>query len=106
MSHANDKREFSRIRVSFPVSIELPNQKLAEGNAVNIGQGGMLISCSSGNIFSKLDDVNLYLPFNHNQNKYAIAAKVTRIQGNNIGLFFYSDPTEYLQEALSDITTN
>lgn len=106
MSDANEKREHSRISVSFPVSIELPNSKRTEGTAINIGQGGMLINCASGCLFHKLDDVNLYLPINHNQNSYAIAAKVTRIQGDTIGLFFYSDPSEYLQEALGEVSAH
>ena len=103
MPSNSDKREYSRISVSFPVSIELPNRKRTKAVAINIGQGGMLVSCSSGSSFSKLDDVNLYLPINHNQNNYAIAAKVTRVQGNKVGLFFYSDPSEYIQEALGEM---
>ena len=103
MPSYRDKREYSRINVSFPVSIELPNRKRAKAVAINIGQGGMLVNCSSGSSFSKLDDVNLYLPINHNQNNYAIAAKVTRVQGNKVGLFFYSDPSEYLQETLGEM---
>ena len=103
MQSNRDKREYSRIKVSFPVSIELPNRKRTQAVAMNIGQGGMLVNCSSGSFFSKLDDVNLYLPMNHNQNNYAIAAKVTRVQGNKVGLFFYSDPSEYIQEALGEM---
>lgn len=99
---SHEKREYARISVSFPVSIELPNRKRAKAVAVNIGQGGMLVDCVSGVNVSKLDDVNLYLPINHNQNSYAIAAKVTRVQGNKVGLFFYTDPSEYIQESLGD----
>jgi len=100
MYHAHENRESVRTRVNFPVSIELPNRKLAKAVAVNIGKGGILLDCVSSASFSKLEDVNLYLPINHNQNSYAIAAKITRIQGNKISLFFYSDPSEYLQESL------
>jgi hypothetical protein len=102
MSRVNEKREYSRYNVDFPVSIELSNRKRVTGYAINIGQGGMLIQQVSDARISKLDDVNLYLPINHNQNNYAIAAKVTRVNGDRIGLFFYSDPTEYLEEALAD----
>ncbi len=101
MHSTHEKRECSRISVSFPVSIELANQKQARGIAVNIGQGGMLLECTSGTVFAKMDDVNLYLPYNHNLGNFIIAAKVTRVDGSQIGLFFYSDPSEYLQEALS-----
>ncbi len=101
MHSTHDKREYSRVSVSFSLSIELSNQRQAKGVAINIGQGGMLLECTSGTAFSKLDDVNLYLPYNHNQGNFAIAAKVTRVNGSQIGLFFYSDPSEYLQETLS-----
>lgn len=101
MHHSNDKRECQRTPVNFPVNIELSNQKRAKGTAINIGKGGMLLGNVSGAVFSKLDDVNLYLPINHSQNSYAIAAKIIRVSGGQIGLFFYSDPTEYLQESLS-----
>lgn len=100
MPQTNEQREYTRISVDFPVSIELPNQQRAKALAINIGQGGMLVKCISESSFSKLDDVNLYLPINHNQNNYAIAAKVTRVDGSKIGLFFYSDPSEYIQEIL------
>ncbi|MCW8930946.1 MAG: PilZ domain-containing protein [Gammaproteobacteria bacterium] len=100
MPLTHDKRACSRIRVNFPVSIELSNQKTAKGTAINIGQGGMLLDHVSGATFSKLDDVNLYLPINHSKNSFAIAAKITRIEGSQIGLFFYSDPSEYLLEAI------
>ncbi len=100
MYNAHEKRECSRISVNFPVGIELSNQKRAKGTAINIGQGGMLLSNVSGAVFSKLDDVNLYLPLSHSQNSFAIAAKVTRVEGSQIGLFFYSDPSEYIQETL------
>lgn len=99
MHSTHDKREYSRTRVSFPVNIELSNQRLAKGTAINIGQGGMLLENVSGATLNKLDDVNLYLPINHSQNSFAIAAKVTRVNNGQIGLFFYSDPSEYLQEA-------
>lgn len=101
MHSAHEKRECSRISVNFPVSIELSNQKRAKGTAINIGQGGMLLDHVSGAVLSKLDDINLYLPINHSQNSFIIAAKVTRIEGSQIGLFFYSDPSEYIQETLS-----
>lgn len=100
MHSTHNKREYSRISVSFPVNIELPDQRHAKGTAVNIGKGGMLLENVSGAVFSKLDDVNLYLPINQSQNSFAIAAKITRIEGSQIGLFFYSDPSEYLQETL------
>lgn len=103
MHHQHEKREFTRVSVNFTLSVELPNRKRAKATALNIGRGGMLIQCTSSTNFSKLDDVNLYLPINHNQNSYAIAAKVTRIQGNKIGLFFYSDPSDYLQETFNEI---
>lgn len=106
MQHSSEKREYARIRVSFPVSIELPNRKRAKAVAVNIGQGGMLVDCVSGASFSKLDDVNLYLPINQNQNSYAIAAKVTRVHGSMIGLFFYTDPSEYIQGSLHESLVN
>ena len=102
MQRSSEKREYARLSVNFPVSIELPNRKRAKAIAINIGQGGMLVDCVSEASFSKLDDVNIYLPINHNQNSYAIAAKVTRVQGNQIGLFFYTDPSEYLQESLGE----
>ncbi|WP_198263690.1 PilZ domain-containing protein [sulfur-oxidizing endosymbiont of Gigantopelta aegis] len=95
----HNKREYSRNSVSFNVGIELANGQRAKGTAINIGRGGMLLDKISGTILSKLDDVNLYLPINHSQNSYSIAAKVTRVDGTQIGLFFYSDPSEYLQEA-------
>lgn len=98
MHSTNEQRQYSRLNVSFPVSIELSNQKHAEGTAVNIGKGGMLLNNVSGASLSKLDDVNIHLPVNHNQNSFIIAAKVTRVNGKQIGLFFYSDPSEYLQE--------
>lgn len=100
MHSTQEKREYSRISVNFPVNIELSNQRRTQGTAINIGQGGMLLECTSETIFSKLDDVNLYLPVNHSQNSFAIAAKITRVDGSLIGLFFYSDPSEYLQETL------
>ncbi len=100
MSHAHEKREYVRNSVNFPVSIELPNREPAKAVAVNIGQGGMLLDCLSSASFSRLEDVNLHLPINQNQNSYAIAAKITRIQDNQISLFFYSDPSEYIQETL------
>ncbi len=100
MHAAHDKREYSRTHVNFPVSIELSNQRQAKATAINIGKGGMLIEHVSGAVLNKLDDVNLYLPINHSQNSFAIAAKVTRVNDGQIGLFFYSDPSEYLQEAL------
>lgn len=100
MHSAHDKREYSRTSVNFPVSIELSDQRQANGIAVNIGKGGMLLDSVSGATFCKLDDVNLYLPLNHNQNSFTIAAKITRVEGNQIGVFFYSDPSEYLQETL------
>ena len=100
MHSTHDKRENSRISVSFPVRIELSDQRRANGIAINIGKGGMLLDSVSGATFSKLDDVNLYLPLNHNQNSFTIAAKIIRVEGNQIGLFFYSDPSEYLQETL------
>lgn len=101
MSSTHEKRGFARTRVSFPVSIELANSKKVPAVAINIGKGGMLLNCDSGTSFSKLDDVNLYLPINHNKNSYTIAAKVTRVQGNNIGLFFYSDPSNYLNDMIT-----
>ncbi len=98
MSNSHEQRQYSRVNVSFPVSIELPNQNRARATAVNIGQGGMLIKDISGLSFSKLDDVNIYLPIDNKQNSvYTIAAKVTRVQDNEMGLFFYSDPSEFLQ---------
>ena len=100
MPPSHEKREYHRTVVNFPVNIELPNRKKARAVAINIGKGGMLLKHVSGANFNKLDDVNLYLPINHNQNSYAIAAKVTRVEGNIIGLFFYSDPSDYI----SDIT--
>ncbi len=93
-----EQRQYSRANVSFPVSIELPNRKRAKAIAVNIGQGGMLVKGVSGIRFSRLDDVNVYLPIDEKLNSvFTIAAKVTRIKGNEMGLFFYSDPTEFLQ---------
>ena len=101
MHSTHNKREYLRTSVNFPVQIELSNQTRAKGTAINIGKGGMLLDNVSGAVFSKLDDVNLYLPINHSQNSFAIAAKVTRIKGSQIGLFFYSDPSEYLHETIS-----
>jgi len=98
MHSTHEKRQYSRISVNFPVSIGLSNQNRAKGTAVNIGKGGMLLDGVSGVSLSKLDDVNIHLPLNHNQNNFIIAAKVTRVNGRQIGLFFYSDPSEYLQE--------
>jgi hypothetical protein len=95
----HNKREYSRTCVSFTVGIELANGQRAKGTAINIGRGGMLLDKVSGIVLSKLDDVNLYLPINHSQNSFSIAAKVTRVNEGQIGLFFYSDPSEYLQEA-------
>ncbi len=98
MPNIPEQRQFSRTSVSFPVSIELPNRKRAKATAVNIGQGGMLVRGVSGVNFSRLDDVNIYLPIDEKQNSvYTIAAKVTRITGSEMGLFFYSDPSEFLQ---------
>ena len=101
MHSTREQRQYSRISVNFPVSIELSSQKRAKGTAVNIGKGGMLLDGVSGVSLSKLDDVNIHLPLNHNQNNFIIAAKVTRVNGNQIGLFFYSDPSEYLQELVN-----
>ena len=101
MHDTHNKRQYKRMNVSFPVNIELANQKYAKGTAVNIGQGGMLLTDVSGASLSKLDDVNIHLPLNHNQNNYTIAAKVTRVNGSEIGLFFYSDPSDYLQDSLN-----
>jgi len=101
MQQTNNKREHFRTKVNFPVSIELPNQDRSDAIAVNIGKGGMLLNCDGTENFSKLDDVNLHLPLNHNQNNYAISAKITYINNNQIGLFFYSDPTEYLEKAFN-----
>ncbi|MCU7939309.1 MAG: PilZ domain-containing protein [gamma proteobacterium symbiont of Bathyaustriella thionipta] len=101
MYSSHEHRQNNRISVNFPVSIELANQKRAKGTAVNIGQGGMMLSNVSGASLSKLDDVNIHLPLNHNQNSFVIAAKVTRVNGSQIGLFFYSDPSEYLQESFN-----
>lgn len=93
-----EQRQYSRTTVSFPVHIELPNRKRAKATAVNIGQGGMLVKGVSGVSFSKLDDVNVYLPIDKKQSSvFTIAAKVTRVQGSELGLFFYSDPSEFLQ---------
>ena len=98
MPNTPEQRQFSRTSVSFPVSIELPNRKRAKATAVNIGQGGMLVKGVSGISFSRLDDVNVYLPIDEKQNSvFTIAAKVTRIKGSEMGLFFYSDPSEFLQ---------
>ncbi|NOQ79617.1 MAG: hypothetical protein GQ546_09480 [Gammaproteobacteria bacterium] len=101
MHSTPEQRQYSRLSVNFSVSIELANQKRIKGTAVNIGQGGMLLSGVSGASLSKLEDVNIHLPLNHNRNSFVIAAKVTRIEGNQVGLFFYSDPSEYLQESLN-----
>lgn len=99
--HTHEQRQHSRLSVNFLVSIELINQKRAKGTAVNIGKGGMLLQDVSGASLSKLDDVNIHLPLNHNLNNFIIAAKVTRVNGNQIGLFFFSDPSEYLQELVN-----
>jgi len=99
MHTSHDKREYHRRCVNFPVSIELANQKRAKGTAINIGQGGMLIDNISGASFNKLDDVNLHLPISQSQNSFIISAKITRIKDGQVGLFFYSDPSEYIQEA-------
>ncbi|MCU7818606.1 MAG: PilZ domain-containing protein, partial [gamma proteobacterium symbiont of Lucinoma myriamae] len=101
MHSTPEQRHYSRLSVNFSVSIELANQKRIEATAVNIGQGGMLLRGVSDASLSRLDDVNIHLPLNHNYNSFIIAAKVTRIKGNEIGLFFYSDPSEYLQESLN-----
>ena len=98
MPPSHEQREYHRTAVNFPVNIELPNRKRARAMAINIGKGGMLLKHVSGASFTKLDDVNLYLPINHNQNSYAIAAKVTRVEGNIIGIFFFSDPSDYISE--------
>jgi len=105
MNTSHEKRGSLRIEVNFSVSIELPNKKRINATAINIGKGGMLIDCVSSVFFSKLDDVNLYLPINHNKNNYAIAAKITHIIDSKIGLFFYSDPSDYLSEMLSKSET-
>ncbi|MCU7833784.1 MAG: PilZ domain-containing protein [gamma proteobacterium symbiont of Taylorina sp.] len=101
MQQTYNKREHFRTKVNFPISIELPNQERSDAIAVNIGNGGMLVDCNTSKHFSKLDDVNLHLPLNKNQNNYAISAKITYIKNNQIGLFFYSDPSEYLEKAFS-----
>ena len=98
MHSYQNKRECSRITVNFPVNIELSDQKQAKGTAVNIGKGGILLEKVSGAKLSKLDDVDLHLPISRSQNNFTITAKVTRVNGSQIGLFFYSDPSEYLQE--------
>ena len=101
MQQRYNKRKHFRAKVSFPLSIELANQERTTAMAVNIGQGGMLLECPEYELFSKLDDVNLYLPLEHKQNSYTISAKITHIKDNEIGLFFYSDPTEYLEKTLA-----
>ena len=101
MQQGFNKREHFRTNVDFPVGIELPNQERINATAINIGKGGMLLDCSAHEHFSKLDDVNLHLPLNHNQNNYAISAKITYIKDNQIGLFFYSDPSEYLEKVIN-----
>ena len=78
-----------------------PKSPILQGFTCNIGKGGMLLQDVSGASLSKLDDVNIHLPLNHNQNNFIIAAKVTRVNGNQIGLFFFSDPSEYLQELVN-----
>lgn len=98
MQSTHEQRQYGRLSVSFPVSIELSNQTRIEGTAVNIGQGGMLLSLVSDTSLSKLDDVNIHLPVSQYHNSFIIAAKVTRVNGSRIGLFFYSDPSEYLQD--------
>ena len=102
MNTSHEKRNSLRIEVNFSVSIELPNKKQIKAIAINIGKGGMLVDCASSVFLSQLDDVNLYLPINHNQNNYAIAAKITHINDSKIGLFFYSDPSDYISELLSE----
>ena len=98
MLETNNKRTHFRTSVNFPISIELSNQERIDATAINIGKGGMLINCPTHNYCSKMDDVNLHLPLNHNQNNYSISAKITHIDGSQIGLFFYSDPSEYLEK--------
>lgn len=100
MQKTYNKRVHFRIRVNFPVSIELPDQERIDAIAINIGQGGMLLDCKTHGHLSNLDDVNLHLPLNHNQNNYAISAKITHIKDSRIGLFFYSDPSEYIEKAV------
>ena len=98
MQQSYNKREHFRTSVNFPVSIELPNQERINAIAINIGKGGMLLDCTAHDHFSKLDNVSLHLPLNHNQNNYAISARITHIKNNQIGLFFCSDPSEYLEK--------
>lgn len=100
MLQTQNKREYFRTKVNFPVSIELSNQERIDAIAVNIGKGGMLIRCTAYDHFSKMDDVNLHLPLNHKQNNYAITAKITHVKDSQIGLFFYSDPSEYIEKAV------
>ncbi len=101
MQNNQDKRQYQRTHINIPIRIELDDQKHANAIAVNIGQGGMLIKSVSGAAIAKLDDVELHLPLNHKQNNFIITAKVIRINGDHIGLFFYSNPAEYLQELLN-----
>lgn len=98
MQQSYNKREHFRTSVNFPVSIELPNQERINAIAINIGKGGMLLNCAAHEHFSKLDNVSLHLPLNHNQNNYAISARITHIKKNQISLFFCSDPSEYLEK--------
>ena len=100
MQQTHNKREHFRTKVNFPISIELGNQERTDATAINIGKGGMLVNCTAYENLSKLDNVNLHLPLNHNQNNYAISAKITHIKNNQIGLFFSSDPSEYLEQAV------
>ena len=100
MQQTHNKREHFRTKVNFPISIELANQERTDAIAINIGKGGMLVDCTAHDILSKLDDCVLHLPLNHNQNNYAISAKITHIKNNQIGLFFSSDPSEYLEQAV------
>ncbi len=100
MQQTHNKREHFRTKVNFPISIELENQERTNAIAINIGKGGMLVDCTAHDNFSKLDNCVLHLPLNHNQNNYAISAKITYIKNNQIGLFFSSDPSEYLEQAV------
>ncbi len=56
----------------------------------------MLVKGVSGVNFSRLDDVNVYLPIDKKQNSvFTIAAKVTRIKGSEMGLFFTPIPQNF-----------
>lgn len=100
MSLFSEKRSHHRISTNFAIELELANRQITKGTAINIGQGGMLLKSDAGRKISRLDDVLVYLPIHQGQSNYMIPAMVTRVNKNEIGLFFYKDPSDYIENYL------